>query len=137
MDSVTFHPGSALLVSHAPGARWSVVFEDEGPAGYCYARDKALGKGEEAIVDSMLIYTGAALAPGEHLAAIQWSPDGNEAVLYIDGTPQAHINFAARESFCRSNFPNFLNADKATWRTSSHAWNEEAIQRFEAGLYVN
>lgn len=137
MDSLTFTPGRAHLASNSLVSPWCVVFEDEGPAGYGYACDLSRGSGENTILDSMLIYTGSALEPGEHLAAIQWSRDGLQAVLYIDGTPQAFVDFAARQSFCRANFPNFLDTPSSPWRTSTHAWNDEALQRFESALYVN
>jgi hypothetical protein len=66
---------------------------------------------------------------------VQWSRDGQQAVLYLDGTAQALIDFAARQSFCRSNFPNFLDEDGGGWRKGSHAWDDEALQRFEAAIY--
>lgn len=140
MDSVTFVPGQAHLASACPvaGLPWMLVFEDEGPAGYCYVLDRSVGQGEEGIVDSMLIYNGAALEERsrQRLAGIQWSRDGQRAALYLDGTAQAFADFSARESFCRSNFPNFMDAGGARWRGSSHAWNEAAVQSFEAELYA-
>ncbi|HVG27312.1 MAG TPA: DUF2251 domain-containing protein [Acidobacteriaceae bacterium] len=137
MDSLTFTPGRAALTSSSPLAPWAVLFEDEGPAGYFYACDRSLGPGEAGILDSMLIYNGSALDDRgrDRLASVQWSPDGLQAVLYLDGTPQAMADFAARESFCRSNFPNFLEQRGDTWRKNTHAWNDEAIKRFEAALY--
>jgi hypothetical protein len=114
-----------------------MVFEDEGPGGYLYACDRTLGEDEAGILDSMLIYNGAALEDRtrERIASIQWSPDGFRAVLYLDGTAQAYADFSARESFCRSNFPNFLEATGDNWRKSTHAWDDTAYERFEADLY--
>ena len=66
---------------------------------------------------------------------MQWSHDGMQAVFYIDGTPQGFIDFAARQSFCRSNFPNFMEQQGDTWRKSSHQWDEAKIKSFEAALY--
>lgn len=88
-------------------------------------------------MDSMLIYNGAALDDNtrERLASVQWSRDGQQAVLYLDGTPQGFADFASKQSFCRSNFPNFLEESGQTWRKNSHAWDEEAIKRFEASIY--
>jgi hypothetical protein len=97
----------------------------------------------------MLIYSGATPEDGAHgtaeaarerLASVQWSRDGQQCVLYLDGSAQALIDFAARTGFCRSNFPNFLDESNpaernASWRRSSHAWDAAALQRFEAALY--
>jgi hypothetical protein len=144
MDSLTFTPGRAFLSSDSPTVPWTAVFEDEGPAGYLYACDRSRqtpGKPEqsqeESILDAMLLYNVASLSePGnERLASVQWSRDGLQAVFYLDGTAQAFLDFAARASFCRSNFPNFVEHPGDTWRKTSHAWDEEAIQRFEAALY--
>ena len=137
MDSLTFKPGRAFLSSNSPSVPWTVVFEDEGPAGYFYACDRSRETQEESILDAMLIYTGSALddRDRERLASVQWSKDGMQAVLYLDGTAQALADFAARISICRSNFPNFLDEDNSGWRKSSHQWSDEALQQFEAALY--
>lgn len=141
MDSLTFTPGRAFLSSHSQAVPWTAVFEDEGAAGYLYACDRPWSAHEqtqeESILDAMLIYNVASLEdPGrERLASVQWSRDGLQAVLYLDGAAQAFLDFAARESFCRSNFPNFMEQPSDLWRRSSHAWDEDAIKRFEAALY--
>lgn len=140
MDSLSFTPGRALFLSQSLTGRWAVVFEDEGPAGYCYACDRSLGEDEEGIIDAMLIYNGASLENRgtERIASVQWSRDGHRALLYLDGTPQAYLDFVARESCCRMDFPNFLDAsDNNLWRRSSHAWSEELVKRFEAEMFVN
>ena len=138
MDSLTFTPGRAFLSSNSPAVPWTVVFEDEGPAGYFYACDRSRETQEDSILDAMLIYNGASLEDGgrERLASVQWSRDGQQAVLYLDGSPQALADFAAKQSFCRSDFPNFLDEGGQGWRKDSHAWNEEAIKRFEAAIYA-
>jgi hypothetical protein len=138
MDSLTFTPGRAFLSSNSPAVPWTAVFEDEGPAGYFYACDRSQQTQEESILDAMLIYnTGSLQQPGqERLASIQWSRDGLQCVLYLDGSAQAFIDFAAKTSFCRSNFPNYLAEQGEPWRRSSHAWDDAALQRFEAGLYA-
>ena len=137
MDSLTFRPGQAHLASTSPSGHWRLLFEDEGPAGYCYVCDTRRGEGEAAIIDSMLIYNAAALQDRdrERIASIQWSRDGQRAALYLDGAPQAFADFATRESFCRTNFPNFLDDATPLWRASSHAWDDPAFSRFEAELY--
>jgi hypothetical protein len=86
----------------------------------------------------MLIYSNSVLpdAAAERLASIQWSRDGMQCVLYIDGTAQAYIDFKTRTSFCRSNFPNYIEERGETWRKSSHAWDDAALQRFEQEIYA-
>jgi len=137
MDSLTFTPGRAYLKSNSAVVPWSVVFEDEGAAGYLYPCDGSFPAEEQSILDAMLIYNVNSLEEPqrERLATIQWSCDGMQAAFYIDGTPQGFIDFAARESFCRSNFPNFMEQRGDTWRKSSHQWDEAKIKSFEAALY--
>jgi hypothetical protein len=90
----------------------------------------------------MLIYNTSALQDPqrERIASVQWSRDGQQAVLYLDGSAQALIDFAARQSYCRSNFPNFLEEDGQAqgggWHRGSHAWDDAALQRFESGIYA-
>jgi hypothetical protein len=138
MDSLTFTPGRAFLSSNSPAVPWTVVFEDEGPAGYFYACDRSYETQEESILDAMLIYNVGSLEEPtrERIASVQWSRDGQQAALYLDGSPQALTDFATKQSFCRSDFPNFLDEDASGWRKGSHSWNEEAIKRFEAAIYA-
>jgi hypothetical protein len=93
----------------------------------------------------MLIYNVEALAKSDaelkrpepqRIAAIEWSRDGMQAVLYLDGTPQALFDFQTHCGYCRMDFPNFMEAQGDTWRKSTHAWSEEALHRFEAALYA-
>jgi hypothetical protein len=140
MDSLTFVPGRAFLSSDSPSVPWTVVFEDEGAAGYFYACDRSHTTLDDSILDAMLIYHVAPpLAPGasgERLAAVQWSRDGLKAVLYIDGVPHALADFGARRGYCRMNFPNFAPDQGDVWSRSDHSWSEEAVKQFEAALYA-
>ena len=131
-----FTPGDAFLSSNSPQVPWTLVFEDEGPAGYCYACDRSHETQENSIQDAMLIYSAASLddAGRERLAAIQWSRNGLVAVLYLDGTAQALVDFGVKESCCRLNFPNFMSSETDRWRTESHAWDDARFARFEAEL---
>ena len=72
----------------------------------------------------------------ERIATIEWSRDGMQAVLYLDGTPQALYDFQARCGYCRMDFPNFMSEQGDTWRKSTHAWSDAVLQRFESALYV-
>jgi hypothetical protein len=138
MDSLTFIPGRAFLSSNSPAVPWTAVFEDEGPAGYFYACDRSQETQEHSILDAMLIYNRTSLSdPGsERIASIQWSRDGQQCVLYLDGSAQAHIDFATKQSFCRTNFPNYLAEQGDRWRKSSHAWDDDALQQFESQIYA-
>jgi hypothetical protein len=138
MQSLSFHPGHAFLSVNSPAVPWTVVFEDEGVAGYFYACDRSQTTQEESILDAMLIYNVGSLQnpEAERLAAVEWSKDGLQAVLYLDGSAQALFDFANRQGFCRMDFPNFLGAEHDTWQKSSHAWSDAALQRFEAALYA-
>ncbi len=138
MESLSFRPGRAFLSVNSPAVPWTVVFEDEGIAGYFYACDRSQQTQEHSIMDAMLIYNVGALqhAEAERLAAVEWSKDGMQAVLYLDGSAQALFDFAARTGYCRMDFPNFVPAEHDTWQKASHAWSDAALQRFETGLYV-
>jgi len=137
MESLQFRPGRAFLSSDSTTVPWTVVFEDEGIAGYFYACDRSQETQQHAILDAMLIYNVGSLkdVETERLAAVDWSRDGLQAVLYLDGTAQAIFDFAQRCGYCRLDFPNFLAEQGDTWQKATHAWNEAALQRFEAGLY--
>lgn len=152
MDSLEFRPGQAKLVSYSPVPEhtWRIIFEDEGDAAYCYACDGRLeraGEGfDSTVLDAMLIYNVQALRGGDErngldasrsrLATIEWSRDGNQAVLRIEGIPQALVDFAERQSRCRSNFPNFLDDGSQSWHRADHAWSDDAMQEFESKLYA-
>jgi hypothetical protein len=138
MQSLSFTPGDAFLASDSTAAPWTVVFEDEGDVGYFYACDRSQATDEARILDAVLIYNVSALKnpKSERLAAIEWSRDGMQAVLYLDGTAQALFDFEARQGHCRTNFPNFLSEKADRWRRSSHAWSDELLEQFEANLYA-
>ena len=141
MQSLSFRPGQAFLSVNSPAVPWTVVFEDEGVAGYFYACDRSQQTQEESILDAMLIYNVAALkqtpdgSSGERLAAVEWSRDGLQAVLYLDGSAQALFDFAQRTGYCRMDFPNFIATQGDPWNKTTHAWSDAALQRFEAALY--
>jgi len=138
MQSLSFTPGDAFLASDSTTAPWSVIFEDEGDAGYFYACDRSQATDETRILDAVLIYNVNALKhpEQERLVAIEWSRDGLQVVLYLDGTAQALFDFKTREGYCRTNFPNFLSEQGDRWRKSSHAWSDDVFEKFEAALYA-
>jgi hypothetical protein len=145
MQSLSFTPGRAFLSSDSSTVPWTVVFEDEGIAGYFYACDRSQEVHENSILDAMLIYNVAALAKSDadlqrpepqRIASIEWSRDGFQAVLYLDGTAQALYDFQRHCGYSRMNFPNFIAEQGDTWRKSDHSWSESALQRFESSLYA-
>ena len=145
MQTLSFTPGRAFLSSDSPTVPWTVVFEDEGIAAYFYACDRSQQTHDESILDAMLIYNVGALAASdeelerpvsERIAAVEWSRDGMQAVLYLDGTPQALYDFTARRGYCRMDFPNFLSDRSDLWNRSTHAWSDRALQEFESALYA-
>ncbi len=125
------------MSSNSSTVPWTVVFEDEGIAGYFYACDRSQQTQEASILDGMLIYNVGSLkdVETERLATVEWSRDGLRAALYLDGAAQALFDFGARCGYCRMNFPNFQAERDATWQKESHAWSDAALQRFEAELY--
>jgi hypothetical protein len=145
MDSLNFRVGASRLVSYSPvrDMPWRVVFEDEGVAGYCYACDGRLATVEDdfdvTVLDSMLVYNVAAMrreedGGRERLLTVEWSADGRRSALRLDGVPQVLIDFERRESFCRSNFPNFMDNGDGRWRSSTHVWDDSAMAQFEEGM---
>ena len=138
MESLCFRPGRAFLSVNSPTVPWTVVFEDEGVAAYFYACDRSQETQENSILDAMLIYNVGTLKhpEEERLAAVEWSRDGLRAALYLDGTAQALFNFDTRTGHCRMDFPNFVPQQGDTWQKASHAWSDDALQRFESALYA-
>ena len=114
------------------------MFEDEGAAGYFYACDRSQTTQEASILDAVLIYNVASLtnAAAERLAVVEWSPDGQQAALYLDGSAQALFDFAQHRGYSRMDFPNFIGEQGDLWNKSTHAWSDAALERFEALLYV-
>ncbi len=146
MESLQFQVGGARLVSYSPARDlpWRVVFEDEGAAGYCYACDGRRATIDDdfdvTVMDAMLVYNTDAMlrepeGDRERLLTVEWSRDGLRAALRLDGVPQVLIDFERRESCCRSDFPNFMDDGRNQWRSASHAWDEEAMRRFESAAF--
>ena len=138
MQSLLYTPGNAYLAADSSTYPWYVVFEDEGVAAYFYACDRTRGEADDAGVDAMLVYNVSSLQEPEkqRLASIQWSQDGLQALLYLDGVSQGLFDFGQRIGSCRLDFPNFTESQHENWRKSSHAWDEAAVKKFESGLYA-
>jgi len=160
MQSLTFTPGRAFLSSDSTTVPWTVVFEDEGVAGYFYACDRSQVTQEAGLLDAMLIYNVRALARGnggapaqanlgaqaandaqavpgsdiKRVVSVEWSRDGLQAALYLDGVAQALLDFANRCGYCRMDFPNFVAQQGDLWRKSEHTWSDAAFQQFKSAL---
>ena len=137
MDSLIFKPGKAFLASDSCVPPWTVVFEDEGAAGYFYACDRGHAQMEDSILDAVLVYNVSRLSDPQrdYLAAIEWSADGTRAVLYLDGNAQVIFDFSARRGYSRTNFPNFQDQANGLWSRASHEWSDAMLQSFEAEIY--
>ena len=143
MESLSFSPGRAFLSVNSPAVPWTVVFEDEGVAGYFYACDRsqetqeAQHPGRHADLQRRRPRRRTRTEPErQRIASVEWSRDGLQAVLYLDGTAQALFDFAAARGYCRMDFPNFIGRTGDTWQKATHAWSDAALQRFEAALYA-
>ena len=145
---VTVHesaPASTSVISSLLGTGWTSRKDPAAAAAATrsasscgLAREAILTGGRAGIVDAMRIYNvgGRRDPEKQRLASILWSQDGLQAVLYLDGVSQALFDFAARTGSCRLDFPNFMESQGENWRKSTHAWDESAIQKFEANLYA-
>lgn len=121
----TFLPGTATwYASDSPASDFSAIFEDDGETGYFYAYDRSVA--ERPVLDLVLIYEADSVVERrlESTAAIIWSPDGSKTALLLNDYPHAVIDFAARCSYCRSNFP----PPPSGWRRRS--WDETLIGLF-------
>ena len=138
MDSLTFTPGRAFLSSNSPAPPWTAVFEDEGPAGYFYACDRSQETHEHSIMDAMLIYNATSLAdPGKRAPRQRPMVPRRHAMRPLPRRHRPGLHRLRRPpSFCRSDFPNYIQEQGDTWRKSSHAWDDAAIQQFEAAIYA-
>jgi hypothetical protein len=82
----------------------------------------------------VLIYNVQQAPERQMLASVQWSRDGQQAVLYIDGSAQALFDFAAGRGYCRSDFPNFLDDSGYGWNRKTHEWSDAVFNAFETAL---
>jgi hypothetical protein len=121
----SFQPGSKTwYASDSPGSTLSAVFEDDGDTGYLYAYDRSMA--DAPILDAVLIYNAKTVADREakSFAEVAWSTDGLKAVLLINDSPHAVINFSQRCSYCRTVFP----PPSGPWR--HEAWNDALMEWF-------
>ena len=120
-------PGDELfLASESEDGSAAVVFEDDGETGYFYACESVNGP----ILDALHIYNVASVKdrdrPSEY--EVGWSSLGRQAILMINGYPQAVFDFDGRKGWCRSGFPPPPGKNK--WSRDGHDWDESCLASF-------
>ena len=132
MTAQSFRPGDeTFLASDSPTSAFSSVFEDDGDCGYLYAWDR--DRPESArILDAVMIYEVGRMPEQvrerEVDVEIVWSADGLKAGLRIGGGLQAVLDFAAREAFCRLNFP---PVSRPWGGGARKPWRDELVDRLK------
>lgn len=124
------HVGEATIIeSKSPRTEYAVVFEDDGETGYFYGLDTT--KEEHPILDALHIYNVDNVVDKEQpsLVQIEWSSDGLKAALRINNYPHAVVDFAAKRSYCRTNFPT-ISSPESDWSRYSKKWTVAAMALF-------
>jgi len=120
--------GAPTIIPHdSPDGRHSAFFEDDGDTGYFYALD--LSRSADKILDAVHIYNVANVVDRERASRVNivWSGDGSKCALLINDYPHAVFDFFGRRGYCRTNFPNFRNAEDCSWAKDDHSWSDEAV----------
>ena len=138
MDSLSFIPGKALLVSDSPFIPWFVVFEDEGPAGYFYACDRT-----QAPITTTS-WTPCSLQHARHWRPRRASPpnglprlsgleaDCRPSSTWMDGHRRCSIS--RPPGLLPDGLPELPFAhEREGWRRDSHAWSDSAFARVRGG----
>lgn len=131
MDEETFQVGSEVFIAKdAPNGKYSAFFEDDGETGYFYAVD--LTQSDNTILDAVHIYNVANVVDRDRPSTllIVWSEDESKCALLINNYPHAAFDFAAKQGYCRTNFPNFPNEAEGGWSKLDHRWSDDVIAWF-------
>ena len=132
-ETVTVSPSFTLNVGKqdafefkSPQGKLSVVFEDDGDTGFFYALDYS--DKSNPIQEAMHIYDVKAVTDKSKpsIVRIEWSADGTKAGLWINDYPHAVFDFAAKQGYCRSNFP-----QPAKWNVHDFLWSDNALKYFQ------
>jgi hypothetical protein len=124
----SFLPGTETwYASDSPSGNFSVIFEDDGDTGYCYAYDRA--SSEEPILDAVHLYNAASVLDRniESIVEIIWSEDGLKAAVQLNEYPHAVIDFGNRCSHSRTNFPD----PPENWKRE--VWDDDLMTVFHGG----
>jgi hypothetical protein len=110
----------------SPKGNISAVFEDDGDAGFFYALDYS--DKSQPIQEAMHIYNVKAVTDKNKPSVVRivWSADGTKAGLWINDYPHAVFDFAARQGYCRSNFPS-----PAKWKNHDFLWSDNVLKYFQ------
>ena len=122
----SFLPGDETwYASDAPVGTHSVVFEDDGDAGYFYAVERR--GAEMQILDAVQIYAVRNVVDREIPSELEivWSDGGQHAALYVNSYPHAVFDFPARRGYCRTGFP---PPPHTGWSPQGHTWDEAALK---------
>lgn len=122
----TITVGEAVAIqAPAEAPPYSVVFEDDGEAGYLYGMDNS--HKANPIVDALHIYTVEQVVDRQNpcLLEVIWSGDNKVAVLFLNRRPHAAFDFGARRGTCRTGFP----PPRGDWTTHDHSWDEAVVDK--------
>ncbi len=117
---------AAVFEFKAHKGKLSVVFEDDGDAGYFYALDYSAT--EQPIQEAMNIYDVHNVTDKNKPSVVRivWSSDGTKASLWINNYPHAVFDFTAKRGYCRTNFPSPLK-----WKSHDFSWSDDALKFFQ------
>ncbi len=115
-----------VVEAPAPSTHYGAVFEDDGDTGYFYGLDFTLE--DQPVVDARHIYNVAQVTDRATPSVVQivWSADGLKTALIVNRFPHAVIDFAARRSYCRTEFP----PPNEAWSANGVAWDDAALDLF-------
>lgn len=116
----------ATLDCPSPQTDYSVVFEDDGEAGYFYGLN--LDNKKQPVLDALLIYNVKDILDEKVSIKVEiiWSEDGLKSRLTINGFTHAVFDFESKKAYCRTNFP---APDRRF--TNSHKWSDDALDLFK------
>ena len=124
----TIRVGEEITISSgSPTTEFAVVFEDDGETGYFYGLDTSH---ESPILDALHIYNVSNVIDRDRPSRVQilWAEDGLKAGLWINDYAHAVFDFAAKRSYCRTNFPNVHGSKE--WSSFNKQWSDAALELF-------
>ncbi len=139
MESLSFTPGRAFLSVNSTAVPWTVVFEDEGVAAYFYACDRSQrDPGREHPRRHADLQRRQPPEPRDRAAGqcrvVPRRPEGR--ALPRRNRPGALRLRGPRAATAAPTSPTSSKSSGDTWRKSTHAWSDSALQQFEAALYA-
>ena len=122
------HPGRRLQFEHYSHTKdFAVMFEDDERVAYFYAVKVLPNEESPDILEAIHIYDVENLPDKKkRKIAIFWSQDGLRSCLFLDGRPEAILDFDSERGYCRNE-----NEKPRRWG-NSFAWSDEAFESFDA-----